>query len=379
MKIDFLTTDVGRGHRFYLEGLMREVQRLAPEVEVELFRASDLSHGRSRFAWRMARAMYRFGSRSGFIGRRYNQFRKSRRSGESSLLLHAALGRDLQRWVKTRPGATAAVVVDHPLVVELLCGQANRPPVIYMHGELVAPDESLTSGADLTLVPTQAVRQRFVESGCPAEHVVLTGLCIERSLVPLADSGRHKRLKRISEGATLVGAFFSSGAEPVEHCKQIVRAVLSLQKSSQRSVIFARNGGRLERLVTPHAGDHIELITCNTIFEEEKLLAGRFGELDYFVAPSHERTNWALGLGLPFFMLPPVFGSFAPLNWELAQRSAGAEALIGGRGSREFAEVLREMRASGRLVKMNVRTSEAIDGFIRSSELTLAFAQEAHV
>lgn len=395
MKIDFLTTNVGRGHRFYLEGLLRETQRLAPEVGVELFDVSEISHGMSRLAWRAARGMYRLGSRSGYIGDWYNRFRKSRKPGSSSIL-HSALGRDLKRWAQIRSGVVEATVVDHPLLVELIGSQSNRPLVIYMHGELVAPDESLCVGADLTLVPTQVVRQRFVDSGYAPEQIVVTGLCIESALVPLSDIARQKRLTRSAPGAPgaesveLTGAFFSSGAEPVEHCDQIVRAVLSLQKDSQRSVVFAKNAGRLERLVRPHTGAYIELVTYSAIAKEEELLAKRFVELDYFVAPSHERTNWALGLGLPFFMLAPVFGSFAPLNRELAQEFAAAIALsdtgrdrdgvgVGGGGggkSIEFAEVLREARATGQLIRMNERWTTEIDGFTRSAELTLAYVRK---
>lgn len=377
MKIDFLTTDIGRGHRFYLEGLLREVRRLAPEVETEFFLAPELSHGISRFFWRMALALYRSGSRPGLVGACYNRFRRSQSPGGSSIA-HSALGRDLRRWLQTRRNLAAAVVVDHSLLVELLIHQTNRPRVVYMHGELVAPEESLTC-ADLTLVPTDEVHRRFIESGCQKERLALTGLCVESALVPLADSARLVRLRRISEGAALTGAFFTSGAEPANHCDQILRAVLSMQKTSLRSLVFARHGGRLERLVRPYTGNHIELLVCKTILDEEELLASRFKELDYFVAPSHERTNWAFGLALPFFMLSPVFGSFAPLNRELALKSANAVALRSGRESIDFAAALQEARISGRLAEMNERTTEAIGGFTRSAELMIEFAREAPV
>ncbi|MFQ5607803.1 MAG: hypothetical protein ACE5GA_07630, partial [Candidatus Zixiibacteriota bacterium] len=68
MTIDFLTTGIGRGHRFYLEGLLAEVMRLKPGLGSEISVSSDLSHGAARLAWSGAEALYRLGSRSGPIG-----------------------------------------------------------------------------------------------------------------------------------------------------------------------------------------------------------------------------------------------------------------------------------------------------------------------
>ncbi len=49
-----------------------------------------------------------------------------------------------------------------------------------------------------------------------------------------------------------------------------------------------------------------------------------FPYFDYFVAPAHERVNWAVGLGLPMVALSPTAGPYAPLNLALVQREGVA-------------------------------------------------------
>jgi hypothetical protein len=56
------------------------------------------------------------------------------------------------------------------------------------------------------------------------------------------------------------------------------------------------------------------LISYASRRELNHFTAQLFAHFDYFVAPPHERTNWALGLGLPMLMPGPDIGSYAPLN-----------------------------------------------------------------
>jgi hypothetical protein len=69
---------------------------------------------------------------------------------------------------------------------------------------------------------------------------------------------------------------------------------------------------------------------------------------DYFVAPAHERTNWALGLGLPMFVLTPDIGPFAPLNHEVLCSSGAAVEVHAG----EFSDQLHSLATNGRLASM---------------------------
>ena len=101
---------------------------------------------------------------------------------------------------------------------------------------------------------------------------------------------------------------------------------------------------------------------------EENLFTGHlFGGFDYFVAPSHERTNWALGLGLPMFAVGPAVGPFAPLNRDLLVKSGVAEEIVESEAAGRFGPRLHELRSTGALDSM-ARAGwgkQAIDGFER--------------
>jgi len=87
------------------------------------------------------------------------------------------------------------------------------------------------------------------------------------------------------------------------------------------------------------------------------------------VAPPHERSNWALGLGLPLFMLGPDRGSFAPLNRTLLLEAEVAKPIESGSGS-AFNQLLSRCRQSGDLETMARAGWQhyPIDGFARIAE-----------
>jgi hypothetical protein len=181
-------------------------------------------------------------------------------------------------------------------------------------------------------------------------------------------------------GERLTGAFFSSGAEPTSHIRQIVGAAQSVVNAKQRAIIFARRGGELELLATrcfsnpgellvmdvssaiPAESPPVTLVITSNRREEYALTARLFPSFDYFVAPAHERTNWAAGLGLPMFIVGPDIGPFAPLNRELALSLGVAESLS---DETEFGEALNRSRGEGRLQEMADAgwRKRAINGF----------------
>jgi hypothetical protein len=92
------------------------------------------------------------------------------------------------------------------------------------------------------------------------------------------------------------------------------------------------------------------------LFDDRRQLDGLtarlFDRFDYFVAPSHERSNWALGLGLPMFVVDPPLGSFSPLNREFVLAASVATILAGRAESLDFGGKLGELRARGGLAEM---------------------------
>jgi len=110
--------------------------------------------------------------------------------------------------------------------------------------------------------------------------------------------------------------------------------------------------------------------------ELNRLTTARFEEFDYFVAPSHERTGWALGLGLPMFVVDPAIGSFAPLNRAFLLECGVADVLGSGVAAAQFGENARRLRASGRLRSMSEAGWQRFDtrGFSNIAQLLLSLS-----
>ncbi|MBU0983064.1 MAG: hypothetical protein KKA42_04290, partial [candidate division Zixibacteria bacterium] len=160
-------------------------------------------------------------------------------------------------------------------------------------------------------------------------------------------------------------------------------AILSAVKQGGQVIVFARSGGRLENLLRRQAAvidlsivppprnaqsvaevGPVWMIPADTRAEEDRLTARLFPRFDYLVAPPHERSNWALGLGLPMFAVVPCYGSFAPRNLALLT-GAGVAMLLDDATAPAFGEALAGYRRQGDLEAMARagRGKCAIDGF----------------
>ena len=94
-EIDFLYTNIGRGHPFYLDGIM---QTLVRKGNISIVRQQhdvfELSKGLSLKGWQLAKWLYEKGSSGGLVGSLYKFLRSGNSySGDSSLL--KLLGRDI--------------------------------------------------------------------------------------------------------------------------------------------------------------------------------------------------------------------------------------------------------------------------------------------
>lgn len=365
-RITVLYTNIGRGHPFYLDGitdiLRRKGQLRLVRRQTDVF---DVSRGLSLAAWKGVRALYRLGASDGIAGRLYSKLRTGadyNRGGVSMRILGSTLREELGK-------TDDYVLVAHPTLVAMLKGVSR---VIYQHGELAAPAESVVRGAEYVLVPTLEAAEVFVRGGYPEKAVVITGLCIEPALVRNAADVFEARLRRINGQEPLTGAFFSSGAEPKAHVNKLIMAARQAVAADGRVVIIGRHGGSLvERAqkvfkdafidfaaVSGSAGLPVELpealvVNHGSRREENALTASLFSRFDYFVAPSHERTNWALGLGLPMFVVGPSYGPFSPLNREILLRSGVAEVIDSGDAAVDFGRNLEKYRQHGALSDMS--------------------------
>jgi len=363
--VKFLYTEIGRGHPFYLDGIVESLERLE-ESGVSPVTSSVFDHtrGLSAIAWRSARWLYQVGSSGGPLGWVYSQLRKARDYNESSKFL-SLLGRDIERHFGSE---SVPLVVAHPILTSVLSGREN---FFYQHGEVAVPREALVRGATAVFVPTEATADLFLSIGYGSDQVIVSGLCIEPSLCDLADVGYHGRQTRLSSDTPLTGLYMSSGAESRQHVIAIIESITSIRRGGGKAVVLARRGGRLQRLATEFLAENASDCSCcdnpeevpvteagvilalyDSRRQETEFTERLFERIDYLVAPAHERTNWALGLGLPMFPLVPSIGPFAPLNLRALTEAGVAVPLDTTNPPARLGQLLQRLREDGSLQKM---------------------------
>jgi hypothetical protein len=209
-------------------------------------------------------------------------------------------------------------------------------------------------GLHRTIVPTGETADTLVAAGIEAESLFTSGLCIEPGLIAQAEEAFNSRLDRLSGSGPLCGAFFSSGAEPRAHVESLAAAATSVVAAGGRALVFAHRGGALTRRLAQTPGDEPRPTLSLYAGRQElnELTLTSFEDFDYLVAPSHERTHWALGLGLPMFIVGPSVGSFAPLNREALLASGVARDLEDRRAASVLCVALENLRRRGALQAM---------------------------
>ncbi|NOY87776.1 MAG: hypothetical protein GXO93_00085 [FCB group bacterium] len=365
-KINFLYTNIGRGHPFYLDGIIEAITHRGKinsiRSQLDIF---EVSQGIPKFGWQLIRWLYKHGSTDNFVGHIYNKLRLNTDYNQQSRVVKI-IGRNIRQ--KYMPDSNPLVVA-HPLLVAILKGKRN---LFYQHGEVIAPAEAVVEGAQTIFVPTKETAVPFFKKGYTKEDIIITNLCIEPTLVKQAEDSFSQRIKRIQVNQSLTGAFFSSGAEPKPHIKKILLCAESVISSGGRAIIFARNKKALWKTIVPafkkksfqtqiiDSTDYIPrplptvlVVSYNSRREENIFTAQLFKYFDYVVAPSHERTNWALGLGLPMFILAPAIGSFAPLNQNVVLNHQVARLIKSNHDAMNFNDLLSSLQKNGELIRMS--------------------------
>lgn len=364
-RISFLYTNIGRGHPFYLDGIIdsmvrRSDSRLVHNT-VDVF---EISSGNSRLGWQAARWLYRRGSSPGPVSRIYSAIRSNQDFNRRGFLL-SLLKRDI---VRKYASGSSPLVVAHPILVACLKGRAN---LIYQHGELVAPMAALVAGASKVIVPTDTVADAFEKTGYGRKDIFISGLCIEPALVGQAFDSLKQRKNRMEQKEPLTGAFYSSGAEPAEHVAKLVLGATSVVNNGGRAILFVRAGGSflkqslaalenssIQYRIVDSADDLSEELPQALVVRfdsrriEDQLSARLFSSFDYLVAPAHERSNWALGLGLPMLAVGPAIGPFAPLNRDLVVQEGVAISIESNQEAARMGVTIEKLRQSGRLEQM---------------------------
>ena len=377
-KLNFLYTNIGRGHPFYLDGIVELIEE-SGKFDLSISDVFESSSDISYLSWQLAKSLYKIGSTDSIVGRTYNKLRDSSEFNRKNLAMRI-MGRDIE---KKYYNDSAPLIVAHPVLVGLLSCRKN---LLYQHGELAVPKQAVVAGAEYVFVPTKKAAEPFIESGYQSSNVIITGLCIEPCLQKQAETAFEKRMSRLNSRDFLTGGFFSSGAGPKPHIEKLVLAVASAVEQGHRAILFARENGKLAKVIEREFENrNLELVSINGSsqnieFEnksismlclytnrktEMELTCKYFEKLDFYVAPSHERTNWAMGLGLPMFVLEPALGPFSPLNREILLESGVAESLNSPEDSQQFGNTLNELRNSRKLQQMSESgwEKQSITGF----------------
>lgn len=381
--LNIIYTNIGRGHPFYLDGIVHCLKEsYKGEIQLNIKDVFELSSGVSLQLWKTVRALYNHGSQGGPVGHIYNIVRKRNSPQTSSSIIKLMAG-DIRKYIKSN---RHPILVAHPILVPMI---ADLAPVYYQHGENAVPAEAIIRGAKRIFVPTTQTAAFFSENDINRESIYTGGLCVESELTEKAEQYFIDRLRRLERNEVLMGAFFSSGAEPRQHVRKIVLMIASLAKNGQKAIVLCGKGGRLEKALAEEiglnsvdlslAGDNIKQVlerenaaafSYGSRAEEIELTNRLFSHFDYFVAPSHERTNWALGLGLPMFILHPIVGTFSPLNRQILLDNRVAAEIDSDEKGVNFSSVLMDLNKQGILAGMarNGFGKYNVDGFEKIAE-----------
>lgn len=319
-----VTAGIGRGHSQYLNSVLSYLPDV-PLVQV------------SGIGWQIARSLYRLGGRGGIWTTLYNRLRAKR---PNRLLLRILKSRETTRFKKDK----AFVLTDHPLISHIL---APFCPVAYLHGEIAAPPVCAIPAARSIFVPLQETAEQLITFGVSPDVLRVTGLVIEPELLKDADAGFQSRLERLATNKPLNIGFFLSGASPKPHSNTILIAARSVLNSGLHPFIFCGVDYQTANWLKGKLNCPVYVFPS---YPEETIATARLlPQIDLFVAATHERTNWALGLGIPMFAILPHIGPFAPLNFEFAKNQGVCLPL---ENAEKFGSYLLTLRAHGKLRQM---------------------------
>jgi hypothetical protein len=345
-------SEIGRGHPAYLDSVLMALDRLCRNEKgpVRCFTVPDLCAGTSGPAWQLAQLGYRLGSRGGVATWLYNRLRSpdARPSGLQLSLLGASLR-------KVFAGYEGICIVDHPLLAQILAPVCR---VAYLHCEIAAPGLSAVPNAWRTFVPLESTATKLEAFGVNRKRLFVSGLVVEPEMVDNAESAFQARITRLASDQPLTIGFFASGAEPRPHTSSIITGAASASLSGHKGIISWGTGmikASKVQLALRKGGapeGSFRVLWARNRRAATTAVAGVFPNLDVIVCAAHERTNWAVGLGLPMFVLLPNIGPFAAGNYAFASEQGVCLPLNGTADAARLGDTLAELRRTGRLLEM---------------------------
>jgi hypothetical protein len=294
MSLLLLQLPIGRGHPNYLNLLKKELN--IPYYYFEI----PLNLPKIKFL----NLIYKNSPKYLFF---YNKIRKK---GKVPNYLIKGIRKEIE---KILPKEEIFIIVSHPLLAKAL----EDKNIYYLHGEIAFPKEAVCKAKKI-FVPLAITKEKAKAYGIKEENIGITNLFVEKELAILKTKAYEERIKRIKDKKRLTGAIFLSGAYPQPHIKKIIKYSKILLENNIRVYLFSFPTYLFyfERKLFPYG---INLIKIYNWEDELIKFSQIFLTVDFFIAASHERINWALGLSLPMFVLTPFIGSYAKENYEIAR------------------------------------------------------------
>jgi hypothetical protein len=362
-----LSTEIGRGHPSYLDSVWQVLQRRLRPHALRRTTVFETSQGRALAGWRALRGVYGRGAASRLTISLYNLVRGIPAGSASSSRVLRVLGRDLRTAFHGFPGIC---IVEHQMTARILSDVCRT---WYVHAEVSAPAECMFPGPERVFVPIETTEQRFVDCGLEPSRIIRTGLVIEPDLVAGAHDVFQQRIEHLASGRALRVAFFTSGAYPAPHIRKIMLGVRSVLKQRMQAVVFCGtnpkflyammkqvDNWRAESDVDSDPGRQSSVppkSALTIVYRSDRRAdtasaAQYLPAIDVFVAPAHERINWALGLGLPLAALFPMIGNNAQANYDFGLSRNVTFPLTTDQDARRLGPTLGQLRRDGALATM---------------------------
>jgi len=357
MRILAINVEIGFGHPNYLDYIIQTLKQTRSGIEVDCWDVVNQEKGLAKLFWQVSKKIYVIGAKGGVITDLYNKIRQ--RATIPNLPICTIPEQDYDR-----------ILVSHPLLARYLQN------VWYIHGEIAAPQECRMCNVDKVIVPIEETKDKFVEFGVKPDNILVTGLLIDEDLVNCAEENYQKRISRIKSDKALTIGFFISGAYPEPHIKKIITAISSISKENHRAIVFIgteikKTREFIKRLnkIQAQTKSSILFVQGKDRRDYVKRINRLIPLLDCFIAASHEHTNWALGLGLPMFVLFPMIGSYAIENFKFAYEQGVAYPLQSIADAQNLDKIILQLRDSGELIRMGQRGvgKFSIDGAKRTA------------
>ncbi len=341
--------EIGLGHPNYLDYVIHAIQNLTSELPIEYIEVFNQEKGLAQYFWRFSQNLYCLGAQGGFYTECYNQFRTM---GKGQKLARYFLN-NTQKYIANNH---QVVLVSHPILARNLIGN-----IWYIHGEIAAPRECACR-VNKIIVPTEVTKQRLINYGVEPIAIFVSGLLIAPDLVISADQNFQNRLSRLQSSHPLTIGFFISGAYPQPHIEKIIEGIISVSKDNYRIIVFTGTNQKKNRdfIKKLNKKQRLNIKPQSTILfiqsknrnDYQKRVNRLLPLLDIFVAASHEHTNWAVGLGIPMFVLFPMIGSYAMENYQFAKQQGVAYPISTINEAQNLAPIIKDLHNSGTLAQM---------------------------